>query len=116
MTNAALKAISGHASALVAIKIAHTAIWAFFVACIPALPVAAWLRRFRWAAFLTALVLFECGVLAINRGRCPLTGLAAKFTTDRSPNFDIYLPAWLALNNKAVFATPFVVNELLKTA
>jgi len=35
-----------------------------------------------WAAVLIGLVLVECGVLAANRGRCPLTGLAARDTTD----------------------------------
>lgn len=113
MTNAALQAASGHGDALMAIKVAHTAIWAFLVTCILALPAAAWLRRFRFAAILTALVLLECCVLAVNGGRCPLTDLAAKFTADQSPNFDIYLPVWLAGNNKTVFGSLFVVSELL---
>jgi hypothetical protein len=28
--------------------------------------------------------------------RCPLTGIAARYTDDRRDNFDIYLPPWLA--------------------
>jgi hypothetical protein len=36
--------------------------------------------RFDWTLILTAL-LIECGVLAANRGRCPLTNLAARFTS-----------------------------------
>ena len=112
MTHAVLQAASAQCYQLVAIKLAHTAVWAFFVACILALPVAAWRRRFRFAAVLTSLVLLECCVLALDHGRCPLTGLAANFTADRSPNFDIYLPAWLAQNNKAVFGSLFLGSEL----
>jgi hypothetical protein len=113
MITAALQVVAGQSYGLVAIKAAHTVIWAFFVACILALPIAAWRRRFRFAAILSALVLLECGVLALNHGQCPLTGLAANFTADRSPNFDIYLPAWLARNNKVVFGSLFLASELL---
>jgi len=95
------------------IKILHTLIWAFFVACILALPVAGWLHRFDWAVVLTVLVLIECGVLAANRWRCPMTDLAARCTVDRSENFDIYLPKWLARHNKTIFGTLLFVNECL---
>jgi hypothetical protein len=54
---------------LTAIKLLHTLIWTFLAAGIVALPIAGVLRRFRWAAILTGLVLLECGVLALNGGR-----------------------------------------------
>jgi hypothetical protein len=98
---------------LTVIKLLHTVIWAFLAASILALPVAGVLRRFRWAAILTVIVLLECGVLAVNRGRCPLSDLAARFTADRNSNFDIYLPHWLASHNKTIFGTLLVVNELI---
>jgi hypothetical protein len=60
------------------IKVLHTLIWAFMAACMLVLPVVAVLRRFRWAAILTTVILLECGVLALNGGRCPLTDLAAR--------------------------------------
>ena len=78
-----------------------------------ALPVLAVLSRFRWATVISIVVLLECAVLAINGGRCPLTDLASRFTTDRNPNFDIYLPNWLASHNKTIFGTLFVVSELI---
>ena len=81
--------------------------------CILTLPIAGAMRRFDWAMILTALILVECGVLALNRGRCPLTDLAAHFTDKQADNFDIYLPNWLARHNKAIFGTLFVVNELI---
>ena len=98
---------------LTAIKLLHTLIWAVLAGSIVVLPVAGVLRRFRWAAILTSLVLLECGVLAVNRGRCPLSNLAGQFTADRAANFDIYLPTWLAQNNKLIFGVLFIVGELI---
>ena len=98
---------------LTAIKLLHTVIWAFLAATILLLPVAGVLRRFRWAAILTVIVLLECGVLAVNGGRCPLSNLAARYTYEGASNFDIYLPNWLASHNKTIFGTLFVVNELI---
>jgi len=98
---------------LTAIKLLHTLIWAFLAASILALPVVGIMRRFRWAAILTGLVLLECGVLALNGGRCPLSDWAPRFTNDRANNFDVFLPNWLAQHNKVVFGTLFVAGELV---
>ena len=98
---------------LAGIKLLHTAIWAALAGSILALPAAAFTRRFHWALVLTAFVVCECAVLAASRGRCPLTNWAARFTEDRAANFDIYLPDWLARNNKAIFGTLFAVSELI---
>jgi hypothetical protein len=105
--------VSGTASinALTAVKLLHTAVWALFAGSIVALPITAVMRRFDWAIALTALVLVECGVLAVNRGRCPLTGLAARYTSDRTDNFDIYLPKWIARYNKVIFGLLFLFGE-----
>lgn len=104
---------SRRVNALVAIKLLHTAIWAVLAVCILALPMTALLHRFNWAIILTVIVLVECAVLALNKGRCPLTGVAARFADDRADNFDIYLPNWVARHNKAIFGTLFVINELI---
>jgi len=45
----------------------------------------------------------EVIILAVNRWRCPLIAVAARYTDDRRENFDIYLPLWLAMHNKTVF-------------
>lgn len=85
-------------------------VWAFFVAAIVGIPVAAWLGRGRLFLILTAVVLAEVAVLALNRLRCPLTDVAARYTADRRDNFDIYLPLWLARYNKQVFGPLFVAG------
>jgi hypothetical protein len=97
---------------IIAIKLLHTLIWAVLAGSIAAIPILARLRRFRWVAILSSLVVLECLVLALNGGRCPLTDIAAQFTPDRSPNFDIYLPNWLARYNKNIFGALFVFGEL----
>jgi hypothetical protein len=74
-------------------------------ACIVAIPIVGLGRRFKWALILRVVVLLECGVLAVNRGHCPLTDVAARYTRERADNFDIYLPSWLARHNKGIFGT-----------
>lgn len=101
---------------LTAIKLSHTIIWAVLGGMIVALPVVAVLRRFRWAAIISVIILVECAVLGLNGGRCPLTDMAAHFTADRAPNFDIYLPLWLAEHNKTVFGSIFIVGEFVLLA
>ena len=53
---------------LIAIKLLHTVVWAWWAGCIFALPVLAFKRRFGWAVFLSAIILVECGVVAFNKG------------------------------------------------
>lgn len=101
---------------LATIKLLHTAVWAFFVGCILAMPVAGARGHYAWAAALAGMVLIECAVLAVNRGRCPLTDLAARHTEERAANLDIYLPLWLARYNKEIFGTPFVAGGLFVLA
>jgi hypothetical protein len=90
---------------LTIVKVAHTVVWAIFAACIVAMPIASLLGRHSVAAWLAAVVLVEVVVLAFNRMRCPLTAVAARCTVDRRPNFDIFLPEWLARYNKVIFGT-----------
>jgi len=97
-------------AALVCVKLLHTLAWAFFASCIFALPAVALAGHCRLSAWLTCAVLGEVAVLAAFHWRCPLTAVAARFTGDRSDNFGIYLPLWLARYNKQVFGTLFVVG------
>jgi hypothetical protein len=99
-------------NALRAVKIVHTLAWAVFAGCIVALPVAAYLEEFQLAVILIAIVLVEVLVLLANRLRCPLTDVAARYTSDRRANFDIYLPLWIARYNKEIFGSLFVAGIL----
>ena len=105
--------VSRRIDPLLAIKLLHTIVWAFLAGCILALPIAGFTHHFEWAVVLTAIIVIECGVLALNDGRCPLTDVAARYTDERTDNFDNYLPNWLARYNKTIFGTIFFVNELI---
>lgn len=98
------------------IKLVHTVIWAFFVACILAIPLLTVLSQFRLAFIFAAIVAVEVAVLLLNRMSCPLTGVAARYTDDRRANFDIYLPEWVARHNKTIFGTLYVAGVLLLLA
>ena len=100
------------ATKLRVIKSVHTAAWAFFASAVVLIPIAGWLEAWRTTVVLIGLVFVECVILAANGMRCPLTPIAARYTTDRSANFDIYLPLWLARYNKEIFGTLFVAGIL----
>lgn len=95
---------------LTLVKLVHTIVWAFFVACIVAVPVLGHLERFAASAFCGVLVLLEVIVLVVNGLRCPLTDIARRYTQDSRDNFDIYLPEWVARHNKSIFGVLFVTG------
>lgn len=95
---------------LLAVKLLHTVIWTFFAGCIVAIPILGWTGRYAEAALFSGIVLIEALVLLFNRWRCPLTGIAARYTDDRRENFDIFLPQWLARYNKVVFGVLYVAG------
>lgn len=67
---------------------------------------------FPLAAALSGAVFIECVILSFNHCRCPLTNVAQRYSDERTDNFDIYLPRWLARYNKAIFGTLFLLFEL----
>ncbi len=107
-----MSAQSRGSAPLHAIKTLHTMVWAFFVGSIVAVPISARVERFDWALGFAGIVLVEVVVLAFNDMRCPLTAIAARYTSDRRPNFDIYLPEWLARYNKEIFGPLFGLGLL----
>lgn len=98
---------------LLAVKLVHTVVWAFFAGCIFAIPIVGWLEYFSAALVLVAIVLVEVGILAANGWRCPLTPVAARYTSDRRANFDIFLPEWIARHNKIIFGGLYCIGILV---
>jgi hypothetical protein len=94
------------------IKVIHTIAWAFFAGCILAIPIYVWMGNVAVAAILCAVVFVEVIILAFNDWSCPLTPLAARYTHERQPNFDIYLPVWLAQFNKEIFGTLYLFGMI----
>lgn len=104
---------------LVFIKLLHSLVWVLLAGCVVCIPLFTLKRRYRAAKIVSIVVWIECLIILVNRGRCPLTDFAARYTTDRAANFDIYLPLWLAKYNKLIFGTAFVLGEayrLIKSA
>jgi hypothetical protein len=97
---------------LAGIKLLHSVVWALLAGTIVCIPLFTVARRFRNGFILSGIVWVECAILALNHGRCPLTDVAARYTTDRAPNFDIYLPVWLAANNKLIFGSLFLISQI----
>lgn len=93
---------------LAAVKLVHTLAWAVFAGCIVLIPIASWIGEHRTALLLSAFVFLEVVVLALNHWACPLTAVAARYTSNRESNFDIYLPIWLARYNKEIFGPLYV--------
>jgi hypothetical protein len=98
------------------VKVLHTLAWAVFASAIVVVLVAVASGALVLAGWCSVLVWLEVAVLLLNGMRCPLTGVAARYTDDRSPNFDIFLPAWLAQYNKLLFGTVFVVSQFFLVA
>ncbi len=99
---------------LVRIKLLHTAIWAIMAAAILYVLYSGLTGNVITLTWISlALALGECVVIVLNKWTCPLTPLAAQHTTSREPNFDIYLPLWLAKHNKGIFGTILVAGILL---
>lgn len=87
------------------IKTIHTAIWLFFNGVIFYFLYAVVTGRvgvLAWCCL--GLVLAEAAVLLYYRNVCPLTILARRYSSSEKPNFDIYLPSWLARYNKIIYS------------
>ena len=96
------------------IKFAHTIVWGIFVAAILYVCYAGIFDRVtRLAWFCITAVFIEAIVLLINKWKCPFTSLGYKYTNNHSVGFDIFLPAWLAKHNKAIFSTLFSVGFVM---
>jgi hypothetical protein len=103
-----------HSEKLIAIKVAHTIIWLFFVSAIFYIlysGISGRINDYTWIAI--ALIIGEGIVLALFKMYCPLTVLARKYSDSENDNFDIYLPNWLARHNKIIFTTIYVIAVII---
>ena len=107
---------TSQSNALRKIKVVHTTVWAFFALCILAIPVFASSGNYRYAVVLIGVVFIEVLVIVFNGWRCPLTSVAARYTTDRRDNFDIYLPQSLARHNKFIFGVLYIAATIYTLA
>ncbi len=91
-------------SKLTVIKILHTLIWLFFNVVFFYMVYAVMVNKidkYVWIGM--ALFTLEIIVLIISKNICPLTIIARRYSNSTKDNFDIYLPNWLAKNNKVIY-------------
>ena len=99
---------------LVIIKIVHTIVWLFFNAVLFYLFYAVINNKIGpWVWVGIGLILLEGLVLMIFNKMCPLTIIARKYSDSKKDNFDIYLPNWLARNNKLIYTSFFILILLV---
>ncbi len=99
---------------LLLIKSIHTLIWIFFAALIFYIfysGLTGDINFMTWIA--VGFVILEGLVLLIFNMFCPLTLVARKFSDSDKDNFDIFLPDWIARNNKLIFSIIFVSGLVL---
>ena len=99
---------------LALIKLIHTAIWCVLASAIFYILYAGIFDKVNPLVWLCiGLIFVEATVLFVCKWKCPLTILGQKYANDTSIGFDIFLPAWLAKNNKAIFSTLFAIGFVL---
>jgi cbb3-type cytochrome oxidase subunit 1 len=98
-------------SKLINIKILHTLIWIGFNCIILYLIYAVAINRIGAGVWICiGLIVLEGIILLIFKMNCPLTRIARKYSRSLQPNFDIFLPNWLALNNKVIYTSIFAAT------
>jgi hypothetical protein len=96
-------------SKLISVKIFHTIIWICFNVVIFYLSYAVILNKIGNLVWLCIGIIFLEGVvLLLFKGICPLTIIARRYSASTAPNFDIYLPVWLAKYNKLIYTIIFI--------
>ncbi|MEP7375740.1 MAG: hypothetical protein ABI675_20250 [Chitinophagaceae bacterium] len=99
---------------LTAIKLVHTIIWLFFNLVLFYLLYAALTNKIdKWVWTGISCILLEGMVLLLFKNKCPLTIIARKYSDSSRDNFDIFLPNWLAKNNKLIYTSLFIITMLM---
>lgn len=101
-------------SKLFLIKTVHTIVWLLFNAVLVYLFYAGITNKIdKWAWIGLGLFVLEGLVLLLFKMMCPLTVWARKYSNSVKDNFDIFLPNWLAKNNKLIYTTLLGVAVLI---
>ena len=95
------------------IKLIHSIIFFFMVACLVYILYCAIVRRYDWM-LLIALIAISCEglVLLVNHGQCPFTGLAQKYGDPNGSVTDIFVPMWCARHTFKI-SVVVVIIELI---
>ncbi|MCX6121280.1 MAG: hypothetical protein NTX44_06635 [Ignavibacteriales bacterium] len=87
------------------IKTLHTVIWVIMTLSVCYIGYSVARMHFDILFYISFfLIMTESMVIAINAWKCPLTNVARKYTEEKTANFDIYLPEFIAHYNKEIFS------------
>ena len=101
-------------SSLRIIKAIHTLIWLFFNVVIFYFVYAVSTNNIdKWVWICLGLVALEGIILISFKNVCPVTHIARKYSGSKKDNFDIYLPEWLARNNKTIHTIIMLAGILI---
>ena len=78
------------------IKLVHTLIFFFMVACLGYILYSGITRTFNWVLLVALIaILIEGTALLLNKWRCPLTTLAEKYGAESGTITDMFLPKFI---------------------
>lgn len=98
------------------IKLAHTIIWLFYAFIIFYIFYAGIFNRIDlYLLIAIGLVFIEVIILLTFKWKCPLTVWGYKYSDTHEEGFDIFLPQWLAKNNKTIFGTILIIESVIIT-
>ena len=93
------------------VKLVHSVIFFFMVACLGYILYCAIIGRYDWTLLIAlGAICLEGLVLLFNRGKCPFTGLAEKYGAANGAVTDIFLPMWCARHTFKISTTLFAVE------
>ncbi len=99
-----------NAGKLIVIKTIHSIIWLLFNIVLFYLFYAVLSNHIdKWVWIGLSLIAGEGLMLLIFHYKCPLTIVARRYSQSDRDNFDIYLPNWLAKNNKLIYTSFLMV-------
>lgn len=99
---------------LLAVKLIHSIIWLILATTTFYILYSGLFNRitvYTWIAIAT--IVGEGIILLIFKWKCPLTVVARRYSDSQKDNFDIFLPEWLARQNKTIFTIIFLTGVLL---
>jgi membrane-bound metal-dependent hydrolase YbcI (DUF457 family) len=102
-----------HRNKVFAIKLFHSFIFLFMVACLLYILYCAIARRYDWTLLLALVAVFLEGLaLLLNRWRCPLTTLAEKYGAANGAVTDIFLPDWLTRHTFKITTIVVIIEHI----
>jgi len=96
-----------------AVKLVHSVIFFFMVACLGYILYCAIVRQYDWTLFIVLIAIAVEGlVLLLNHGKCPFTDLARKYGDTNGSVTDIFLPMWCARHTFKVSMAVVVIEGI----